>query len=210
MECIPPHEHVVKLLGHNVLPVADNYVAYKLEIERADYGDVVNHAIAGTLKIGNRRLLKQMVSAVKHLHDHDIAHLDIKPDNIFLKTPTHAVLGDFGGSRKLLGGLGTKHLTDSHTSMSSPGYCPPEVYSGDYFCDRSDVFSLGATMYALRTRRFPPEGDKVQRAMQVCFQTSMDCELCEDRDADVLVAMVDPNAMKRPSIDEVWAHLNTP
>ncbi|HUT49911.1 MAG TPA: hypothetical protein VM325_11260, partial [Alphaproteobacteria bacterium] len=82
-----------------------------------------------------------------------ILHRDIKPANIYVRADGSPVLLDFGNSREA---LGTK--AQSLTVALTPGYAPTEQYSsrgkqGPW----TDIYSLGATMYASITGMDPPE-----------------------------------------------------
>ena len=64
-------------------------------------------------------MFKQLVAAFKSLHQHNVLHRDVKPDNIFFKSG-HLKLADFGFCNKL------KNYDDlSQTSLGSPLYMAP-------------------------------------------------------------------------------------
>jgi len=84
--------------------------------------------------------------ALIYLHNQDpvITHRDIKPGNIKITPEGEVLLVDFG----LVKILNEKELTTTAARAMTPGYSPPEQY-GDAATDhRSDIFSLGATLYA--------------------------------------------------------------
>ena len=81
-----------------------------------------------------KAVASQMLSALAYLHERGIAHRDIKPDNVLVKTKPphiHVQLTDFGLSKKVLDGDDTFLRTFCGTIL----YCAPEVYPEylDYF-----------------------------------------------------------------------------
>ncbi len=100
-----------------------------------------------------RVIFEPLLEALDEVHDHGILHRDIKPDNIYLRADGSPVLLDFGNSREDIG-----PKAQSLTVALTPGYAPSEQYSsrgkqGPW----TDIYSLGATMYAAVTGMRPPE-----------------------------------------------------
>ncbi len=101
--------------------------------------------------------IDQVCDVLEYLHQQTppIIHRDIKPANIIIRPDDQAILVDFGISKV--------YRQDRKTSIGAhrltSGYAPPEQYGiGSSKTDvRSDVYSIGATLYALLTRKRPPE-----------------------------------------------------
>lgn len=97
----------------------------------------------------------QVTQALHYLHNRQppIVHRDIKPANIIVTNHGRAILVDFGISKVVEGGgqttMGARAIT--------PGFSPPEQYGVSSTDNRSDLYSLGATMYACITGKNPPE-----------------------------------------------------
>jgi len=98
-----------------------------------------------------RIIAVQIASALHHAHEHHIVHRDVKPANILLDSRTGiAKLTDFGVVKAPWTGL-----TQSGTSVGSPGYMSPEQIDGSKIDHRSDLFSLGVVMYEMLTGKHP-------------------------------------------------------
>lgn len=86
----------------------------------------------------------QLASALAAAHEAGIVHRDVKPGNILLTEDGKAKLTDFGISRA----VGDVTVTGTGEMLGTPAYVAPEVAQGRAATAASDVFSLGATLYA--------------------------------------------------------------
>lgn len=96
---------------------------------------------------------EKLTMALVVLHSGRVLHRDVAPDNIMLCRDGRVKLIDFGAARQLVpdGSLG-------HTVMIKSGFTPTEQYASQGGSDeRSDIYSLGASLYYAMTGKIPPD-----------------------------------------------------
>ena len=103
-----------------------------------------------------RRVFSELLNGLREVHAQKLLHLDIKPANIYIRLDGSPVLLDFGSARQTLSEVQPK-LPPSYT----PGFASPEQYSNrDALGPWSDIYSIGATMYACLVRAAPMAADQ--------------------------------------------------
>ena len=103
--------------------------------------------IAGTWWQVCARIVQSLALGVRHAHLRGIVHRDIKPSNIMLTPDGRAVLLDFGVAR--IGG--GREFTRTGNTPGSPAFMSPEQLRGDAVDERTDVYSLAATLWQMLT-----------------------------------------------------------
>ena len=101
-------------------------------------------SVGEVLEISN-----QLLDVLVHAHERGIVHRDIKPENVFLTADKRVRLLDFGIAR--VESRVRTHSTEVGTTLGTPAFMPPEQALGQWtdLDGRSDLWSLGATMYLL-------------------------------------------------------------
>lgn len=95
----------------------------------------------------------QVSMGLEAAHNRSIVHRDIKPQNIIISTDGKVKVTDFGIARA------ASSNTISTNAMGSVHYSSPEQVRGGYSDYKSDIYSLGITMYEMVTGRVPFDGD---------------------------------------------------
>jgi eukaryotic-like serine/threonine-protein kinase len=112
----------------------------------------------------------QLLAALSAAHDAGIVHRDVKPSNVLLETSGRVVLTDFGIATY----EGATTLTQTGTFMGSPAYVAPEVARGEPASPASDLWSLGATLYAAVEGRPPYDHETSMATLSALVTTEPD------------------------------------
>lgn len=107
------------------------------------------------------RYMIDLCEAVDYAHKRQMIHRDIKPANIMLDVNGHAILMDFGIA-KIIGGH--KH-TATGAVIGTAMYMSPEQVRGDRFDHRTDIYSIGITLFEMVHGRAPFEADSTMTLM---------------------------------------------
>ena len=99
---------------------------------------------------------EQLLYALAYCHTRGVIHRDVKPQNVIIRPDGQAVLVDFGLMK--LWDPGDPHTRTAMRGMGTPEYAPPEQYDAQigHTDHRSDIYSLGATLYHALTGQAPP------------------------------------------------------
>lgn len=102
-------------------------------------------AFAGSYWEACVRLVRQAALGLEHAHQQGIVHRDVKPSNVMLTPDGRALLLDFGLART----RGDAQMTRPGAEPGSPAYMAPEQWRGTGADERTDVYSLAATLFQL-------------------------------------------------------------
>jgi serine/threonine-protein kinase len=149
--------HAVKVLDFGVTPQNDYYMV----LEYLD-GRTVQRELEIDGPFAPSRVLhiaRHALHALAAAHRSGLVHRDIKPDNILLMRveddPDHAMLLDFGVAKLMQGAAASDRsqfaLTQAGMVFGTPEFMSPEQACGYPLDGRSDLYSLGATMFSMLT-----------------------------------------------------------
>jgi serine/threonine-protein kinase len=148
------HPNLPRVSDHFIIPQQGQYLVMDF-VEGKSLGDMLRERGGPLSEAEVLPSIRQICDALEYLHTRTppVIHRDIKPDNIILTADGRAMLVDFGISKVYDSGqetmIGAKAVT--------PGYSPPEQYGMGKTDARSDIYSLGVTLYTLLTGQTPPE-----------------------------------------------------
>ncbi|XP_017253976.1 wee1-like protein kinase [Daucus carota subsp. sativus] len=137
--------------------------------------------------------MHQIAKALQYIHERGVAHLDVKPDNIYVKNDGYK-LGDFGCATLL--------DTSLPIEEGDARYMPQEILNEKYdHLDKVDVFSLGATIYELAKGSALPESGPHFLHLREGKLPLLPGHSIQFQ--NLLKAMMDPDPARRPSAKEV-------
>ncbi|KAM6351912.1 serine/threonine-protein kinase ULK3 isoform 3-T3 [Alca torda] len=153
-----------------------------------------------------RIFLQQLACALKFLHDHNISHLDLKPQNILLSAPENPQLklADFGFAQHM------SPWDEKHVLRGSPLYMAPEMVCRQQYDARVDLWSVGVILYEalfgrppFASRSFAELEEKIHsdRAVELPSQPPLSLE-CRD----LLGQLLERDPLKRISFERFFAH----
>ena len=123
-------------------------------------GETLGQLLKRDRRIDESRALRiavQVAHGLAHAQEHGLVHRDVKPENIMLAGDGTAKLADLGLAKTT--DPDASHVTQTGVSLGTPLYMSPEQVRADRNIDiRSDIYSLGATLYRALTGRPPFDG----------------------------------------------------
>ncbi|CAL4068028.1 unnamed protein product, partial [Meganyctiphanes norvegica] len=155
-----------------------------------------------------RRYMISILNALRFLHHHNIAHLDLKPQNLLLMD-THpespVKLCDFGISRLILSDIELREV------LGTPDYVAPEVLQYEPIRLATDMWSVGVLAYVLLTGHSPFGGDTKQETFLNISQGKLDFEedLFENVSGeamDFISRLIVVNPSGRLTVDKALEH----
>ncbi len=117
----------------------------------------------GTLPLRRAlEIVRDAARTVQAAHDAGVTHRDLKPDNLMIEPGGRVIVLDFGLAKMQ---RARSSLSVEGMVVGTPAYMPPEQAAGDPTGPRSDIYSLGATLYALAVGRPPYDGKTAAEIM---------------------------------------------
>lgn len=149
--------------------------------------------------------MRQIGSALLHLHAQGMAHFDVSLENTLLDEHHNAMLTDFGLALPI---SDLKHYPDFRPGKGC--YIAPEIYNGKSFGLSADVFSLGVTLYmmVLGAQPFQQIGDLRYQWIQAgkIFALCAPPRIISSQLTDLLTRALKQNPLERISLADFMKH----
>jgi serine/threonine-protein kinase len=148
------HPYILKMMDDESLSKSRPYIVMEY-LEGQTLGHLMN-TVRPMPEHDALRIISRVCEAIQYMHEHDVVHRDLKPDNIMICSDGSIRIMDFGiakfeGQRRLTFGGFTP-------AMGTPDYMAPEQVKGKRGDARTDIYSLGAILYEMVTGTVPFEG----------------------------------------------------
>ncbi|KAK2900819.1 hypothetical protein Q8A67_008934 [Cirrhinus molitorella] len=193
------HKHVVKFSHH--FEDQDNIYIFLELCSRKSLAHIwkARHTLTDPEV---RYYLKQIISALKYLHNKGILHRDLKLGNFFVNENMDLRLGDFGLAAKL-----ETVEQRKKTICGTPNYLAPEVLNRQGHGTESDVWSLGCVMYTLLCGNPPFETLDLKETYKCIKEVRYSLPPSLNPSAQKLIsAILQKNPSDRLTLDQILAH----
>ncbi|XP_065291561.1 testis-specific serine/threonine-protein kinase 1-like [Dermacentor albipictus] len=207
LDILPRIEHPNIVKVYRILQAREKVF---IIMELAEHGDLLDH-IRNHGRISEdraRRYFGQLASALNYLHAKNIAHRDLKCENVLLKDENTVKLTDFGFSRFCHDPSGKRVL--SSTYCGSAAYASPEVLQGiPYNPKMYDVWSLGCILFIMVTGTMPFDDTNIKT--QIRLQMHRDVRFPPNYSISsscksLIRHMLEPDIVKRATLKQVMRH----
>ncbi|PKU78955.1 probable serine/threonine-protein kinase DDB_G0291350 isoform X1 [Dendrobium catenatum] len=235
------HPNLLPLLDHAIISIKGapdgptNHEAYLLFPVHLDGTLLDNTKIMQANKeffpaITVLQLFKQLCAGLKHMHNFDppYAHNDVKPGNVLITQrkgqPPLAILMDFGSAqparKQICSRSEALQLQEWAAEHCSAPYRAPELWdcpSQAYIDERTDVWSLGCTLYAIMYGESPFEyatADEAEGSLQSAIMNAQikwptsSISSYPDQFHQFIVWMLQPQPAVRPHINDIFFHVD--
>lgn len=174
-----------------------------------EHGDLLEFILQkGAVQEDQARIwTRQLALAIQYMHELEIAHRDIKCENVLLTANQNVKLSDFGFSRICV----DKKLKEVHseTFCGSLSYTAPEILQGaPYYPKPTDVWSLGIVVFVMLNRAMPFEDKHLKQLYQAQINRnwkfrSRCIEFVSENCKRVITSMLEPDCQRRIRVEQI-------
>lgn len=190
------HDNIVAVYDSDE---ADGYLFIAMEyVDGQDLHEMINRR--GKIPVKRSiEMIKQVVAALQHAHEHKIVHRDIKPSNLLIRRDGMVKITDLGLARSVDDTIETG-ITRAGTTVGTVDYMAPEQARNSKLADiRSDLYSLGCTWFQMLTGHAPyPEGSLTNKLQAHAVKPIPDPRAENDNVTEGLVAVIQRMMAKKP------------
>ena len=159
------------------------------------------------------KIFKDILNGLKYLHNKNILHRDIKPDNILLDENMTAKITDFGISAIYLNKNNNINFNERNTLVmhntiiGHKDFIPPELINGDKYDFKIDIFSLGLTIFNLMSFNLPYNSTLNEERIERHINGNIINQLYSLQLRNLIMQMINENPKNRPNAFEAYDFL---
>lgn len=206
LEILKKLEHPNIIQVHSILQRGSNIFIFMRHAENGDLLDFIKSR--GPLIEDQAKLwFNQLIKGIQYLHTFDIAHRDLKCENILITKKMNIKIADFGFARYCCDENGSNIL--SETFCGSAAYASPEVISGTpYNAKMADIWSMGVILFTMVNASLPFDDNNIikllndQKSKKICFRTNIDDTISNDCKL-VISSLLDPDVSSRLNLENL-------
>lgn len=201
------HPNIIRV--HSILQSGSSVFIFMRFAENGDLLDYIKNN-GHITETQSNLWFYQMVSAVKYLHALNIAHRDLKCENIFISKHMNIKIGDLGFARYCVDDKDGIQKILSRTFCGSAAYAAPEIVSGKpYDPLKSDVWSLGVILSIMLNGMMPFDDRNIAKLLRDQklrnYQTNSDImEKLSTECKSVIQICLEPNPRLRYDCDQLY------
>ncbi|CAI5450835.1 unnamed protein product [Caenorhabditis angaria] len=194
------HDHII-----SIMDAYSTQTEYFIVFEHAQYGDLYE-----TIRKNGRIdepdaaiITLQITSALGYLHDRNVVHRDVKPENLLLVDKFNVKLCDFGLACHVLGPL--------YRVCGTPTYCAPEVLTEKGYSTKCDIWSLGVVLYVMLAGYAPFRAPDQNRLFKLIIAANIAFDMPEWKNIslkarDLITRLMNKSEDRRPLASQIASH----
>ena len=190
------HSNIMRLKGW--FEDEDNIYLVLRYIPGKDCSKYFKHTLPDKTTV--KSIMRQLVEAVKHCHQHGVVHRDIKLENILIDDNFKIKLTDFG-----LAGIKNDPYEVFSTNLGTVKYTAPEMIRGDGYNESVDIWGIGVVMFTLLTGTYPFEAKEKNSIFRRITERTIHYSKynLERNEVKLLRKLLEKDPQKRIEIEEI-------
>ena len=167
------------------------------------YQIIKKHKINNT-KLTEKEILHyftEICFGLQYLHKNNIIHRDIKSSNIFIDNNNSIKIGDFGIIKIM-----QNYMMYANTLIGTPLYMSPEIYKNERYNTKTDIWSLGCTLYEMMALTQPFNANNIHDLKCKIFlgkYNMLELNMYSNELKQLVKTLLSTNSYIRPSIDNI-------
>ncbi|KAK4876387.1 hypothetical protein RN001_012809 [Aquatica leii] len=212
---LPREINIISVINHpNIVAVSNiveiNQIIY-IFMDYCKHGDLLEYIRQNGVVSQTKAKIyfRQIVDAVQYLHNRNIAHRDLKCENVFLTDNNKVKLGDFGFARVCIDKL-TGSKVFSSTYCGSAAYAAPEILKGvPYDPKMYDIWSMGCILFIMLSAAMPFDDTNLTKMLKsqmnktACLTSACVWQAKSPSLSDLFSNLLEPDVSKRYTINDV-------